>query len=106
LDVSVFSADGTRAGSASHTFRVSAAAATVEATLEWDPNSESDLAGYKIHYGLASGSYTMVVDVGNQTSHTLTGLTAGTTYYIAATAYNTSGMESAYSTELSFTGSL
>ena len=58
-------------------------AAPVQATLEWDPNSEPDLAGYKLHYGLASGSYTSVVDVGNQTSYILTGLTAGTTYYIS-----------------------
>jgi hypothetical protein len=106
LDVSVFSADGKRAGSASHTFQVNAAPAPVQATLEWDPNSEPDLAGYKLHYGLASGSYTSVVDVGNQTSYTLTGLTAGTTYYIAATAYNTSGLQSTYSNEVAFTGSL
>jgi hypothetical protein len=105
LDVAVFSADGKRGGSASHQFRVNAPALPVQATLEWDPNDEPDLAGYKIHWGLASGSYTNVVDVGNQTSYTLTGLTAGTTYYISATAYNTSGMQSIYSNEVIFSGS-
>ena len=59
-----------------------------------------NLAGYKLHYGLASGSYTTVVDVGNRTTYTLAGLTAGITYYITATAYNSSGLESDYSDEL------
>lgn len=104
LDVSVFSADGSRAGSATHAFRVNAPALT-QATLLWDPNSEPDLAGYRLHYGLASGSYQSVVDVGNCTEFTLTGLAANQTYYIAATAYNTSGAESGYSNEVVFPGS-
>jgi len=99
LDAAVFTADGKRAGSATHSFRVNAAVAT-QATLEWDPNSETNLAGYKIHYGLASRSYTSVVDVGKQTTCTLKNLLAGTTYYIAATAYNTSGLQSGYSNEV------
>jgi hypothetical protein len=104
LDVSVFSADGGRAGSGSHVFRVNAAP-LAQAALIWDANSEPDLAGYKLHYGLASGSYETVVDVGNQTQFTLTGLQASRTYYIAATAYNSAGMESGYSNEVVFRGS-
>jgi hypothetical protein len=106
LDVSVFSADGKRAGSATCSFQVQAAAGMVQATLEWDANSEPDLAGYKLHYGTACGNYTSVVDVGNQTTYTLSGLTAGTTYYITATAYNTAGLDSTYSNEVVFTSSL
>ena len=37
---------------------VSSALAASDVTLAWDANSEADLAGYKIHYGLASGVYT------------------------------------------------
>ena len=99
LDAAVFSADGKRAGSATHSFRVNVTVAT-QAKLEWDPNSESDLAGYRIHYGLASRSYSSVVDAGKQTTCTLTGLRVGTTYYIAATAYNTAGRVSTYSNEV------
>jgi len=62
---------------------------------------ESDLAGYKIYYGTSSKSYSGSVNVGNVTSYTLTGLTQGQTYYIAVTAYNTSGSESSYSSEVS-----
>ena len=69
--------------------------------LAWDANGESDLAGYKIYYGTSSKSYSGSVDVGNVTSYTLTGLTQGQTYYVAVTAYNTSGSESSYSGEVS-----
>jgi hypothetical protein len=71
-----------------------------EVNLEWDPNMEADLAGYKIHYGTTSGQYDRHIDVGNMTQYTITGLDDGV-YYFAATAYNTSGIESAYSNEVS-----
>ena len=74
----------------------------VQATLEWDPNTEPELAGYRLYYGLSSGEYQYSVDVGNQTTYTLTDLEAGKTYYIAATAYNTTGQESDYSDEVVF----
>jgi len=62
--------------------------------ISWDANSEGDLAGYKIYWDIDSGySYANEVDVGNVTSHTLTGLAPGT-YYIAVTAY-----DSAYNIE-------
>ena len=69
--------------------------------LAWDPNTEPDVAGYKIYYGTSSKSYTGSVDVGNVTSCTLTGLKKGETLFIAVTAYNTSWSESSYSSEVS-----
>ncbi len=69
--------------------------------LAWDANGESDLSGYKIYYGTGSKSYTASANVGNVTSYKLTGLTQGQRYYIAVTAYNTSGSESSYSGEAS-----
>ena len=77
-------------------------ALAAQATLAWDPNTESDLAGYKVHYGTASGSYTVYTDVHNVTSYTVTGLTAGQTYYFAASAYDASGNESGYSNPVSY----
>ncbi|MDR4506602.1 MAG: Ig-like domain-containing protein [Candidatus Scalindua sp.] len=68
--------------------------------LLWDPNSEDDLAGYKVHYGTSSGNYNSHEDVGNQTSYTLTGLGDGNDYYLAVTAYDFSGNESTYSNEV------
>jgi len=68
------------------------------ASVSWDANTEADLAGYKLHYGTAPGSYGTTIDVGNQTSTTVSGLSAGT-YYFALTAYDTSMNESGYSAE-------
>jgi fibronectin type 3 domain-containing protein len=69
-------------------------------TLAWDANTESDLAGYKIHYGIASGSYSTTIDVEKVTQYTVPDLIPGTTYYFAATAYDNDQNESAYSIEL------
>ncbi|MFO7708481.1 MAG: choice-of-anchor U domain-containing protein [Desulfobacterales bacterium] len=82
---------------------VASDASAADVTLAWDPNSETDLAGYRLHYGAASGSYSVHIDVRNVTTYTVTGLTAGQTYYFAATAYNTSGNESGYSNSVSYT---
>lgn len=71
-----------------------------EVTLAWDANTESDLAGYRLYYGLSSGVYGDPVDVGNVTEYTLTGITPNVDVYYAATAYDTSGNESGYSEEL------
>lgn len=42
--------------------------------LAWDPNTEADLAGYKIYYGYASGDYDTSIDVGNTTTFQITDL--------------------------------
>ena len=74
-----------------------------EITLAWDQNPESDIAGYKVYYGLESRAYSNVIDIGSYTSCTISGLEEGETYFIAATAYDTSGDESAYSGEITYT---
>jgi hypothetical protein len=83
---------------------------SAEVTMAWDPNTEPDLAGYKIYYktefsgppyngtGFIEGD--SPIDIGNQTEFTLHGLTEDVTYFFVATAYNTEGLESCYSEEL------
>src|SRR5574341_291157 len=71
-----------------------------EAILSWNANTESDLAGYHVHYGTTSGSYTTVIPVGLVTSYTVTGLGPGT-FYFAVTADDTAGLRSGFSTEVS-----
>lgn len=73
------------------------------ASFGWDPNTEADIAGYRLYYGSSSGNYTQSVDVGKVTQATLSGLTAGNTYYAAVAAYNTAALEGTKSTEVSFT---
>ncbi len=70
-----------------------------DVTLSWNPNSEGDLAGYKVYYGPSSGDYTTITDVGLVTTYTINNLGAGT-YYFVVTAYNTSGVESTFSNEI------
>lgn len=78
------------------------AAGTV--TLSWKaPTTNTDgspltnLAGYKIHYGTASHSYTATFTIGNVTNYSFA-LPAGT-YYFAVTSYDTQGSESGFSNE-------
>src|SRR5262245_29642399 len=74
-------------------------AATV-VQLSWDPNSEPDLAGYRIRYGVAPSTPTQMIDVGLVTSYSIMNLTAGTTYYFVVTAYDQAGNESLRSNEV------
>jgi parallel beta-helix repeat protein len=78
--------------------------------LNWQPNLESDLSGYKLYYDFDAPGYPYngtglvegdsPIDVGDVTSFTLSGLAAGMTYYVALTAYDAAGNESWYSKEL------
>ncbi|MDA8414518.1 MAG: Ig-like domain-containing protein, partial [Desulfobacteraceae bacterium] len=75
--------------------------------LQWNAVTNTALAGYKVYYqadssvqpfsstGATQGN--SPVDVHNQTSATIGGLDPSHAYYIAVTAYDTAGVESAYS---------
>ncbi len=71
-----------------------------QVTLTWDTSAADDIAGYKIYYGNSSMNYNSIVDVGNQTSYTISDLVNGNTYYIAVTAYDVNGNESGFSREI------
>ena len=68
-------------------------------TLVWNPSIDSNVAGYKIYYGVASGVYTNSIDVGNVTNATITGLVPFTTYFFAAKSYDAFGVLSDFSNE-------
>ena len=69
-------------------------------TVAWDANTEPDLAGYRLYYGVGSGNYTDSVDVGNVTQHTVADLADDTIYYFALRAYDTDGNYSELSEEI------
>jgi hypothetical protein len=79
-----------------------------KASLKWNPNTESDLAGYKVYYGTSprtgdcpkDGGYEKKVDVGNVVEYNLTGLRNNRTYYFSMTSYDKSGNESCFSAEV------
>jgi len=72
-----------------------------ELTVSWNANTEIDLKGYKIYYGMASQNYSTVVDVGNVVNYSLNGLAEGQVYFFAVTAYDTANNESGFSDEVS-----
>jgi VCBS repeat-containing protein len=69
-------------------------------TLEWDANSETNVAGYRVYMGRQPRVYDSVLDVGNQTLAQLA--TIWRTTYFAVTAYDTDGLESEFSEEVSY----
>ena len=70
--------------------------------LAWNASTDPNVAGYNIYYGGASGVYTNEISAGNATNVTISGLVPGTTYYFAATTYDAVGMESPFSSEVSY----
>lgn len=70
-------------------------------TINADGSPCTDLAGYDVHYGNASRTYTNHVDAGTSTTKSLT-LPPGN-YFFAVTARDTTGNVSAFSNEISQT---
>ena len=72
-------------------------------SLDWDDNTETDLAGYNVYRSLSQGAgYTRI----NQSllahsEYVDAGVAHGITYYYVVTAEDTFGYESAYSDEVS-----
>jgi len=95
------SATGSSSKTVAVTLTVSAPTIS-SATLTWDPNTESDLAGYKVYRATASGAYgaPLATLQGNVTSYVAAGLQAGTTYFFVLTAYDSTGNESSMSNEV------
>ncbi|HNP30171.1 MAG TPA: fibronectin type III domain-containing protein, partial [Nitrospirales bacterium] len=82
---------------------------SADVSVSWNPNSESDLAGYKIYKRtLPSQDFGQPIFSGmpsnpSSPSITVTGLATGTTYGFISTAFDTSGNESAPSVEKQIT---
>ena len=75
---------------------------TSSVTLEWNPNVESDLVGYKIYRASASGAYgpAIATVAGALTTLVVNGLQPGTHFFVVA-AVDRSGNESGLSNEVS-----
>lgn len=74
--------------------------------LQWDtptyPDGTpvTDLAGYRVYYGQTSQSYAVSLNVSDYLTANVSGLAKGQTYYFAVTTYNTAGLESPFSNEV------
>jgi hypothetical protein len=68
----------------------------------WNP-PPSAVVGYEICYGKYKNRCDYVVNVGKNTSCSISGLKEGNTYYFAVKAYNARGKKSVYSKRLKYT---
>ena len=58
-----------------------------------------EVVSYRVYYGTGSGAYEFVDDLGLATSTSLSGMTTGVAWYVAVTAVDDRGNESAFSNE-------
>jgi hypothetical protein len=89
----------------------SGTASNTAVTINWQPPTENtdgtpltNLAGYNIHYGTASGNYTQTISVSNPglATYVVDNLSPGT-YYFAVAAVNSAGTESPLSAQVTAT---
>src|SRR5690606_19422435 len=87
------------------------AVGTGSATIVWaapttrtDGTPLLDLAGYRLYWGRSAGDYTRSTTIDNPgvTTYVVDGLTSGT-WYFAATALDSTGLESRFSNAISST---
>lgn len=69
-------------------------------TLAWDPSDDPSVTSYVVRYGTKSASHSNMVDAGDQTTVTVTGLSVGAGYYFVVHAVNEAGIESLPSNEV------
>ena len=72
-------------------------------TLGWTASTSTGVTGYRLYWGSASHSYTLNTNAGLLTQMTIPSPAPGATNYYAVTAYTAAGLESVYSTEISYT---
>ncbi|HWN94042.1 MAG TPA: hypothetical protein VNT99_03330 [Methylomirabilota bacterium] len=73
------------------------------ATLEWDANPETNVVGYRVYVGTQSREYSTLSDVGLATFKTIDSLQPEQPYFFAVTAYDSDGLESDFSDEVTYT---
>jgi hypothetical protein len=77
------------------------AALAASIKLAWDANTESDLSGYGVSYRSEDGQHRGVAMVGRTTQATISRLRGGQRYTFYVVAYNSVGLSSGPSTEVS-----
>jgi len=78
------------------------ARATQSVTLAWDSSPDTSTVGYNLYYGATPHTHANLINAGNTPSATIGSLIEGVTYFFAVTAYDSLGLESDYSSEVSY----
>jgi len=81
-----------------------ASALAGEVTLAWDPAADPNVAGYRLYYGHQKGTYEGDVDVGLESTITLSDLEEGKAYYFVLVAYDINGEQGEVSEEVAHNG--
>ena len=109
LLVLTYGCGGAGSGDTSSAAGPSPGSSSGNVTLSWIPPTENvdgsyltDLAGYNIYYGIKQGEYGNRINISNPgiATYVVTNLSPNT-YYFVATSFNTSGVESPYSSVVS-----
>jgi len=77
------------------------AAGAQQLTLAWDASASTNVAGYRLYYGTNTRSYQFVTNTGLILTQAVA-LPHRGRWFFAATAYDTSGLESDFSNEVSW----
>ncbi len=73
-----------------------------QVTAGWVASPDTNVVGYYLCWGLASGQSTNLIDVGNVTNATLGGLTTNVWYYFTVVAYDAFGDQAVPSNEIQY----
>ena len=74
------------------------------ASITWDPNTEPDIAGYRIYTGSFTRNYTNILTIPSGPNIRITNeIAINGIQFVAVTAFNTSGLEGDFSNEISIT---
>ncbi len=78
-----------------------AGAGAQRVTLAWDPSPSAAVSGYRVYWGTNSRAYCCMTNAGLALTQSVA-LAHGGRWFFAATAYDTNGLESDFSGEVSW----
>ncbi|HEV2453721.1 MAG TPA: fibronectin type III domain-containing protein, partial [Verrucomicrobiae bacterium] len=73
-----------------------------DAMVTWSPSASPGVIGYNVFYGLSGSTSTNEIWAGNTASITISNLVVGDTYFFAAAAVNSSGIQSPVSGTINY----
>ena len=82
-------------------FAWAATAGAQQLTLAWDASASTNVLGYRLYYGTNTRSYQFVTNTGLMLTQSVV-LPHRGRWFFAATAYDTNGLESDFSSEVSW----
>jgi hypothetical protein len=73
-----------------------------QVTLGWVASVDPTVVGYYVYYGTTNGVYGNKIDVGSNTTYTVTGLVPDSTNYFTCSSYNAAQVESVHTPQVTY----